>query len=279
MPTVDASLELSPGGALVPGRPADDALLALLASMASSDGEIHERELDLLVKLRPDLPERRAVADWARSVARPLDLGRLKGFVVDPDDRWKTLRFAARMAWKDGDLAASEHELLESIAKALELPPAAVDRVVREMQPDDGQRFTEDRILRTLMDVHWDSVQLAAGEVVSDDLKSNVPAGAEIVARVGLDKVEVMVVCTAGIVGRFQEGAVFLPWKELVTYTRERGLGEALRLHTEGGRSYTLVDQRMTGLARVLDRLLDLRDGSQRTPGTTPRIDNLREED
>jgi tellurite resistance protein len=276
MPTVDTALELEPGGALVPGRAADDALLGLLASMASSDGEINERELDLLAKLRADLQDRRAVADWARSVARPYDLERLRALVVDPDDRWKTLRFAGRMAWKDGALTAAERSLLDGIAAALELPPAAVDRVVREMSPDDGKRFTVERILRTLMDTHWDSVQLAAGDVVSDDLKSTLPPMTETVARVGLEKVEVMAVCTAGVAGRFQEGAVFLPWSELVTYTRERGLGEALRLHTEAGRSYTLVDQRMTGLARVLDRLLDLHDGAPVEPLVTPRIDTLR---
>jgi hypothetical protein len=276
MPTVDTSLELEPGGALVPGRPADDALLGLLASMASSDGEINERELDLLAKLRADLRDRRAVADWARSVARPFDLGRLRSLVVDADDRWKTLRFAGRMAWKDGALSAAERALLDGIARALELPESAVERVVREMSPDDGKRFTVERILRTLMDVHWDSVQLAAGEVVSDDLRATLPPMTEIVARVGLEKVEVMAICTAGIAGRFQEGAVFLPWSELVTYTRERGLGEALRLHTEAGRSYTLVDQRMTGLARLLDRLLDLHDGAPVEPLVTPRIDTLR---
>jgi hypothetical protein len=276
MPSVDASLELQPGGTLVPGRPADDALLALVVSVASSDGSLHEHELDLLAKLRHDLPDRASVAAWARSVARPIDDDRLRDLIRNPDDRWKALRFAARMAWKDGALAEAERALLDRLAKALELHPSAVDRVVREMRPDDGKRFTADRILRTLMDVHWDAVQLAAGSVVSEDLLAALPPAAEVVARVGLEKVEVMALCTAGIVARFQEGAVYLPWSEVVTYTREWGLGAALRLHTEEGRAYTLVDQRMTGLAPLLDRLLDLRDGSPTTDPSSRRIDKLR---
>ncbi len=276
MPTIDASLELRPGADVLPGRPADDLLLAMLVSVASSDGALTDRELDLLVKLRPDLPDRAAVAAWAASAVRPIDAAGLRDAIPSPDDRWKTLRFAARMAWKDGALSELENRFLERLATALELPASAVSRVGREMMPDDGKRFTADRILRTLMDVHWDAVQLAAGALVSDDLKAAIPPVAEIVARVGLEKVEVMAICTTGIVGRFQEGAAFLPWSELVTYTRERGLGESLRLHTEGGRAYTLVDERMSGLAPVLDRLLDLHGSGSRSPGGGPRIDTIR---
>ena len=278
MPTIDASLELRPGADLVPGRPADDLLLSMLVSVASSDGALHDQELDLLVKLRPDLPDRAAVAAWAASASRPIDAAGLRGAIPSPDDRWKTLRFAARMAWKDGALTEVENRFLERLATALELPASAVGRVGREMMPDDGKRFTAERILRTLMDVHWDAVQLAAGALVSEDLQAALPPAADIVARVGLEKVEVMAICTTGIIGRFQEGAAFLPWSELVTYTRVRGLGEALRLHTEEGRAYTLVDERMSGLAPVLDRLLDLHGGGSRSPGGGPRIDTLRGE-
>ena len=179
------------------------------------------------------------------------------------------------MAWKDGELAAEERRDLSALSQALRLPPGAVDRVLREMSPDDGKRFTSERILRTLMDVHWDAVQLAAGTLVSDDLIAVSPEGVEVVARVGLEKVEVMALCTDGVVARFQEGAAFIAWNDLVTYTRERGLGEALVLHTEDGRHFTLVDRRLSGLAMLLDRLLDL-DGDRRR-GQAPKIDTLRQ--
>jgi DnaJ-domain-containing protein 1 len=271
MPQVDDTLELQAGSAVTPGRPADDALLTLLASMACSDGEVHDKELDFLVSIRRDLGSRQAVREWAVSAARPLDPAALAAAITSPDDR-----FAARMAWKDGELADEEKRDLAELASALTLPDGAVDRVLREMSPDDGKRFTAERILRSLMDVHWDAVQLASGQLCSEDLHAVVPPTAEVVARVGLEKVEVMALCTEGLVARFQEGAAFLAWGELVTYTRGRGLGASVLLHTEDGRQYTLVDQRLSGLCMLLDRLLDLE--GKRRQAEAPKIDTLRGE-
>jgi len=277
MPRVQDNLELMAGSALDPDRPGDSALLTLLVSMAHSDGTFHPDEIAFLARLRPDLPDAAAVERWAEATARPLDVSELTRAIVEPDDQWKALRFAARMAWKDGELALEERHQLEVLARGLALPAGAVDRVLHEMQPDDGQRFTAERILRTLMDVHWDAVQLASGALVSEDLHAAMPAGAEVVARVGLEKVEVMALCTDGVVARFREGPAFLRWADLVTYTRERGLGEALRLHTEDGRSFTLVDQRLTGIATLLDRLLS--EDDRPAPTSTPRVDTLRQGD
>lgn len=266
-------LELSSGGAIVPGRLADDALLSLLASMASTDGTIDARELDFLAKVRRDL-DRDALEEWVHTEAGPVDLAGLAQAITSPDDRWKTLRFAARMAWKDGKLADSERAFLSRLAGALSLGAGAVERALREMSPDDGERFTAERLLRVLMDVRWDAVQLASGALCSEDLLAVTPPGTEVVARVGLERVEVMGLCTGGLVARFQEGAAFLAWSELVTYTRERGLGSALKLHTEDGRSWALVDQRLSGVSTLLDRLLDLDEGKPRA--NRPKIDTLR---
>lgn len=274
MPQLERDLVLEAGRALEPGRPEDDALLLLLASMACSDGQIHERELDFLAKLRPDLGTRSDVERWTLQNARPVDLAQLGRVITRADHQWKTLRFAARMAWKDGELAAEERRDLEALAHALRLPDGSVDRVLREMSPDDGQRFTPERILRTLMDAHWDAVQLAAGQLSSPDLLAVAPPDHEIVARVGLERVEVMALCTQGIVGRFQEGTAFVPWGDLVTTTHEPGLGSAVCLHTEAGQTFTLVDQRLSGLASLLTRLLEL-DDEHRRHGQL-RIDTLR---
>ncbi len=275
---LDASLQLQAGSSLTPGRAADDALLILLASMACSDGEVHSKELDFLVKVRPRL-SRDEVEAWALRHAVAIDVRAIARVVTNPDDRWKTLRFAARMAWKDGELADEEHDLLARLASVLELPDGAVERVLGEMSPDDGQRFTPERLLQTLMGIHWDAVQLASGELCSEDLHAVTPSTTEVVARVGLEKVEVLALCTDGVVARFQEGAAFLGWNELVTYTRERALGSSMRLHTEDGRSFGLVDQRLSGLSVFLDRLLDLTDGKRNPKGRLPKIDTLRGED
>jgi DnaJ-domain-containing protein 1 len=279
MPKLRDDLELASGGGFVPGRAADDALLSLLASMACSDGAVHRNELEFLSSIRRDLSPAELEA-WVKTQARPKQLAKLREAITNPDDRWKTLRFAARMAWKDGEIAVSEQDFLRQLASALELPGNAVDRVLSEMRPDDGQMYTAERILRALLDVHWDSVQLASGALVSEDLVGVAPPSVEVVARVGLEKVEVMALSTGGLVARFQEGASFLPWPELVTYTRERGLGEALRLHTEDGRSYTLVDSRLAGLALVLDRLMDREEARQGDAkgSTPPKVDTLRGE-
>jgi DnaJ-domain-containing protein 1 len=255
VPHVDDALQLQAGTALVPGRPADDALLGLLASMACSDGEVHEAELDFLSKVRADLSGE-ALRSWALQHAGPVDPEAIAAAVTSPDDQWKTLRFAARMAWKDGELAPEEQSLLEGLAKAMRMPDGAVQRVLAEMAPDTGERYQSDRLLRTVMDIHWDAVQLAGGGLVSEDLCAVLPDGNKVVARVGLDKVEVMALCTGGLVARFQEGAAFIGWGELVTYTRSFGLGASIQLHTEDGRVYSLVDSRLTGIGPLLDRLL-----------------------
>ena len=59
---------------LTPGDPADDALIALLAHVAFTDGEVDEQELDFLEKVLPgrDREELLAWAETAGSV--PLDL-------------------------------------------------------------------------------------------------------------------------------------------------------------------------------------------------------------
>jgi hypothetical protein len=253
--------------------PADEALHGLLASVACTDGSIHDTELAFLGKIRPDLDGPDAVRAWALANARPIDLQGLAGAFPSPNHRWKALRFAARMAWKDGQMADPEQVLLSRLARALTLPEAAVDRVVREMNPGDTSRFGADRILKAVLDVRWDAVQLASGRLVSSDLIAVAPP-VEMVARVGLEKIEVLGLCSTGIVARFQEGAAFLAWDELVTYTRGDVIGIALQLHTEDGGVYTLVDGRLAGLALVLDRLLDPE--GQRPTGAPPRIVALR---
>jgi hypothetical protein len=143
------------------------------------------------------------------------------------------------------------------------------------MSPDDGNRFTTERIMRCLVEIHWDAVQLASGNLVSADLLLALPAGVETVARVGLDRVECVGIADSGLVARFQQGAAWLSWSDIVTYTRAFGLGAAVTLHTEDGRHYTLVDSRLSGLAVFLDRLLGS-DERQAAKGSPVKIQQVR---
>lgn len=279
MADVEHDLELvaAGGSSLRPDNPADDALLRLLAHMVVSDGVVHAGEVGFLGRLLPHL-QGKALEEWAREHGDPqLDVEEVAGQITDAGSQWKCLRYVARMAWKDGELAAQERTLLGRLATAMHLPQGAVERVLREMKPDDGARYTQERILKCLVEIHWDAVQLASGELVSDDLRASLPPGAEVVARVGIDRVEVMGLGTTGLVARFQEGPAFLPWSDIVTYTRAFGLGAAVTLHTEDGHAYTLVDSRMTGIAVFLDRLLG-GDERRSSSGTPLKIAQLRGE-
>lgn len=279
MADVEHDLELvaAGGSSLRPGNPADDALLRLLAHMVVSDGVVHAGEVGFLGRLLPHL-RGEALETWAREHGDPdLDVEEVARAIVDPDLQWKCLRYVARMAWKDGELASQERTLLGRLAAGMSMPAGAVDRVLREMKPDDGARYTQERILKSLVEIHWDAVQLASGELVSDDLQAALPPGVEVVARVGIDRVEVMGLGTSGLVARFQEGPAFLAWKDIVTYTRAFGLGAAVTLHTEDGHAYTLVDARMSGIAVFLDRLLG-GDERRATSGTPVKIAQLRGE-
>lgn len=275
MPRVDDYLNLVDDPkrqGFTPGHPADDALIALLAHMAFSDGEVHERELDFLQRV---LPGRHGsdLRMWAMAAgARPLDLDAVAAALPTPEEAWKGLRFAARMAWKDGMIADAEVELLTRLAGALELPEAAVQRVLDETEGHVVTEVTAEKVKETILGLNWDSVQLATGPLMSD-LQAAVPEGYQPVVRVGLEKVEVLGVFAEGVAGRFLEGLAFVHWRDIVTYSRVPVLGASVQIHTETGRTWTLVDTRLRGLGRLFDRLFAIDRGeeaSHEAPVVTP---------
>jgi hypothetical protein len=95
------------------------------------------------------------------------------------------------------------------------------------------------------------------------------------VCRVGLENVEMLAVFDHGVVARFREGISFLPWDDIVTYTRGFGLGTSVQLHTEDGQRHTLVDSRLSGIAVLLDRLF----GLEREKGEPPVVELMRGDD
>jgi hypothetical protein len=237
-------------------NPADEALLALLAYMASSDGDVHDRELAFLGRLLPDRdPEDLRLWALGYQAAGAPDIAYVCSRIRAPEDHWTCLRFAARMAWKDGSIDPDEQHLLDQLVAGFGLPASAVERVLREMAPFEATKFARERIIDALRDPRWDTVQMAGGPLVSPDLLAVMPADATIVVRLGIDRIEVAGLGTGGIVARFRDGPAFVSWDDLVSYTRSLALGAALTLHTEDGRAYHFVDARLGGLAMVFDRL------------------------
>ena len=253
-------LENRPRHAITPGRPEDDAMLALMVYVAFSDGVVDDSEIRFLQRV---LPGRNADAlrAWVgQVVAKPLDIQAVAEALPSADSRWKGLRFAARMAWKDGRVAKQERKLLMELSTAMDLPAGAVDRVVREMTVLRNDKVRKERLTEILRSIGWGAVQFADGALCSPDLISSVPTTATSVIRVGLDTVEVMAFYEEGFVARFREGPAFLYWTDVVAWTHGSGLGEPIQLHTEDGRIWTLVDRRVNGICTVLDRLLNVED-------------------
>ena len=250
--------------ALVSGHPADDALIALLAAVAFSDGSVDDHELAFLLRLFPgrDPDELR---EWAIAAGTtPLDLEALASAMPTDEERWTGLRFAARMAWKDGVLAEEEMDLLAALARGLGLPEGALDRVVSETVGQSLRPPDTTRVRDCLNQVKWRAV-LKDDQPCSGPLTQVVPQGAEGIARIGLEQVETLGFYDKGMAGRFREGMAFLPWSDIVAYSRVPMLGASVVIRTESGHKYTLVDGRLTGVVSFLDRLFGVLDGPRKT--------------
>ena len=120
--------------ALTPDNPADAVLLAMLAHVSFADGLVDDAEVAFLSRVLPGRdPD--ALRQWAITMgSRPFDYRVVAKVLTTEEERWKGLRFAARMAWKDGVLENEERIVLDSLSYALELPPGAVDRVIHPTQ-------------------------------------------------------------------------------------------------------------------------------------------------
>jgi len=272
MRRLDAVVELldsHTGSRLQPGNPADDALLELLGHMAIRDDVFDDAEIALLDRVLPEWNATTLHAWLGKVAATELDLEEIAYALASDDQRWTALRFVARLAMADQVLDDSEREFLDEVAQALELPSDAVDRVLGEL---DGPLIDVDRVTRILDELNWSAVDFAPGDVQSEDLTTILPAERTPVRRVGVDGAEVMGIYGEGIAARFLEGATFLAWGDIVATSRGPGLETCVRLHTEDGRIWSLVDPRLGGIGRVLERL---RAVPHREPTQAPLIEKV----
>jgi hypothetical protein len=155
----------------------------------------------------------------------------------------------------------------------LELPPDAVSRVLVEVKGQAHGPLSPERLAEVLVAFPWRAVQHGTGELRSD-LAELVPKNATVVRRIGIENIEVLAFTDRGLAGRFLEGNAFVPWGEIVTYTRVPTLAAAVQLITESGRRWTLVDHRLNGLGALFDRLF----GTDRParPARPPKIEHTK---
>jgi hypothetical protein len=266
MPRIDDYLDLvadPEADALTPGHPADDALISLLAHVAFSDGLVDDAEVDFLLRLFPgrDPDELR---EWAATAGSgELDLDAVADALPTTEERWTGLRFAARMAWKDGVLTDEEMAFLSTLARRLALPDGALDRVIGETVARTRRAPDPTRVREILEGIKWRAV-LSDERPLTGPLGAVVPDGAVGVGRIGLEQVEMLGFYDLGLAGRFREGMAFLEWADIVAYSRVPVLGASVILRTESGHAWTLVDRRLNGLTTFLDRLFDVDDDEPR---------------
>lgn len=262
---------VSGGSGLTPEQLEDQALLALIVHTAFADRELSESEIAFVERLLPGRDPEQLRAWVARVASRPLDLDAVADALPSAAARWTGLRFAVRMAMKDGHLATTERVLLEGVRVALELPAHALDTLLGELTRA-GPQVDVERLYEAVRGYDWWSVQLVPPDSLPASLKRPAPADAVPAFGVRVDEVDAIALFDQGLVARFLEGTTFIRWGDIVAYTRVPVLSAAIVLHTEDGHRYRLVDTRLRGLAGLLDRLFH----PDRPPqGTPPVIEKL----
>lgn len=233
---------------------ADAALLALMVHIAFSDGVVAPNELAFLTKVMPGRSEE-SLLQWVQEEMRTsLDWSQIQEALSTTDERWKGLRFACRMAWKDGSIQKEEREILEALVTELQLGSDALERVLAELRVQTSGSVSRDHLVATIKGSQWGALQVAGGPIQSD-LKKVVSADMAPIARLGVNEQEVAVIFQDGFAAKFLEGDCYIPWTEFVAYTRVATLGASLQIHTESGRTWSLVDTRLRGFSVFFDRL------------------------
>ena len=265
------------GSSIQPGHPPDDALLELLIHMASSDGMFQDAEVEMLESVLSSWSSAQVRALIGQVAARTLDLDLLAAKLETDDDRWRALRFAARMASRDGHIDDDERKFLTSMADALNIGAGGLERIEREMLGPPANRLNALWLRMLFSKFSWDAADFADGGVLSRDLLPVVPEGAEAVMRIGVDSAEVMGIYKEGIVARFLEGPAFLEWTDIIALTSGVGLESSVRIHTLDGRIWSLVDARMSGIKLVFDRLYRPDEVPEELRATRPNLGEMLE--
>lgn len=242
------------GGGLNLDDQADAALLALVARVAFSDNDLDDAELAFLSRLVPRRDPAQ-LAHWVRAVsAKDLDYAAVRAALPSPEDRWKALRFAARMAWKDGAFDGGELRYLSHLAVQLELGESAADRVLEDVQVAPSGELAPEAVAAALGDTAWSVIEVMASNPESGELVACAPDGAELIHALSLDGEAIIVLFTTGMSACFAEGTSFVRWSDIAAYSRVSTFRASVEIFLEDGSTRTLVDSRLRALTFLLDR-------------------------
>jgi hypothetical protein len=231
-----------------------DLVLGLMVHVAFSDGIVHEDEFTLLQELMPRR-DPNELLDWVHTTAEePLDHEALARALPDEADRWKTLRFAAQMAWTDRQLNSSEVQLLVSVAAGLGFGLDAVETVLNDLVGRVHAKVTTAEVDAALAGMRWEELVFVPGPPHSG-LARVVPGGAVVRGCLLLDGVERIAIGDTGFAASFREGEAWVGWNEVRSYSRVPVFGAALRLETRDFRARTLGDVRLRVVGALLDRV------------------------
>jgi tellurite resistance protein len=114
-------------------HPADEALFSIAIHVAFADGTVEEQEFELLQRLLPHRSPEDLLLWVATEAEQPLAFDMLRLALPTEEASANALRFGARMAWSDGEIAPGESMVLLRVSRALGLPDNVVRTVVREL--------------------------------------------------------------------------------------------------------------------------------------------------
>lgn len=252
MSTIDALLELigdPERRAAEPLIAPDDPLMDLLVHLAFSDGVLADDELALLVRLRPDQTVHQ-VREWLQRFDHGTFDARAVAAAGHPP--FKVLQLATRMVCMDGDVAKEEIVILEDLAEAMHLDEEAPKRAVDEVVAPGGA-LPEERVLASLRNMLWRKLEPTRDEP-SGELGAAIPGDAEHVATMLHGNDEVAALYLDGFAAYFEDGARFVRFDEIETYTRVPVPGASFHVHTLK-EHLKIADGRMRELGQLLDFL------------------------
>jgi len=235
-------------------HPSDGPLFQILIHMACSDGVIQGPELDLMQALMPDKSRAQLLEMAGTIAAKPLEPDELHDALFEDDERLGALRFAVRMAWADRILEDHERVMLMHLAAGLDLSRDQVEKTLAETIGEPDGDVDPAKLAAAISDMEWQDV--APVEATSaGDLTEVLPEGATIIAVLQLDGKDEVALCSEGLAARFKEGATFIPWTELASYSRVPIFGAAVRLATADAEVKTIPDPRLRVIGTLLDKI------------------------